>query len=238
MLVPFQCFTFFGRQTEAREPFIPLETELDQLISACGRRTATSLQILKDSAARAGEAARLKWTDIDEMHNTISISKAEKKSKPRTVTVSPKTIAMIKALPKKYGQYIFNPKPQTIKDVFSNIRNRLAENLQNPRLKQIHLHTFRHWKATMEYHRTKDILHVMRMLGHKNIANTRVYTHMIDFANEEYSCAVAENLDEAKKLIEAGLTTSQANTTMVANCSGKGNEMKHTLIAVNLAYLF
>jgi len=37
---------------------------------------------------------------------------------------------------------------------------------------QIHFHTFRHWKATMEYHKTKAILHVMKVLGHKNINNT------------------------------------------------------------------
>jgi len=37
---------------------------------------------------------------------------------------------------------------------------------------QIHFHTFRHWKATMEYYKTKAILHVMKVLGHKNINNT------------------------------------------------------------------
>ena len=55
-----------------------------------------------------------------------------------------------------------------------------------------------------EYHRTKDILHVMRLLGHKNIANTLIYTQLVEFESDEYCSAVANNVDEAKKLIEAG----------------------------------
>ncbi len=54
----------------------------------------------------------------------------------------------------------------------------------------------------MEYQRTKDILHVKWFLGHKRIENTLVYTHLVPFAKEEYTCKVAHNLDEATALIE------------------------------------
>jgi len=46
-------------------PFIPLEQELDTLISGSGKKMSTFLQILKETGARAGEIWRLKWTDID-----------------------------------------------------------------------------------------------------------------------------------------------------------------------------
>jgi integrase len=72
------------------------------------------------------------------------------------------------------------------------------------RLLKIHFHTLRHWKAMMEYRRTKDILYVMKLLGHKNIANTLVYTQLVEFEGDEYCSAIASNLEEAKKLIEAG----------------------------------
>jgi len=39
----------------------------------------------------------------------------------------------------------------------------------------------------MEYHKTKDILHVMQMLGHKNIMNTLKYTQLIDFKGDDYT---------------------------------------------------
>ena len=56
----------------------------------------------------------------------------------------------------------------------------------------------------MEYHKTRDILHVMRLLGHKNIKNTLIYTQLIDVRSDEYVCKTAETVNEAAKLIEAG----------------------------------
>ena len=42
------------------------------------------------------------------------------------------------------------------------------------------------------------ILHVMRILTHKNIKNTLVYTHLVDFNDEEYISRAAWTLDEAR----------------------------------------
>ena len=57
----------------------------------------------------------------------------------------------------------------------------------------------------MEYYKTKDILHVMRLLGHKSLKNTLIYTKLVKFENEdEYICKVAKTPKEVKKLIELG----------------------------------
>jgi len=87
---------------------------------------------------------------------------------------------------------------------FRKQRRRIAHKFGNPRILQIHFHTLRHWKATMEYHKTKDILYVMQLLGHKNIKNTLIYTQLIDVKNDDYVCEVAKSLTEASQLIEAG----------------------------------
>ncbi len=83
-------------------------------------------------------------------------------------------------------------------------RRNLAFKLQNPRLNQIHLHTFRHWKATIEYNRAKDILHVKQMLDHKSIENTLLYTQLVNFESEGYTTKVSKNLKEDCELIESG----------------------------------
>jgi hypothetical protein len=44
----------------------------------------------------------------------------------------------------------------------------------------------------------------MQLLGHKNIQNTLVYTHLLNFENDEFHTAVAENVEKARNLIEAG----------------------------------
>jgi integrase len=52
-------------------PFIPLEKEIDALISGCSKKIAVSLQLLKETGMRIGEAWKLRWTDLDEEQNTI-----------------------------------------------------------------------------------------------------------------------------------------------------------------------
>ena len=56
----------------------------------------------------------------------------------------------------------------------------------------------------MEYHKTKDILHVMQLLGHKNIRNTLVYTHLVNWKSDDYVCKVGKFVKEASELIESG----------------------------------
>jgi len=62
-----------------------------------------------------------------------------------------------------------------------------------------------HWKATTEYAKTKDILCVQKLLGHKSLKTTLLYTQLIALPqNEEYICKIAKNVEGAKDLIEAG----------------------------------
>jgi len=60
----------------------------------------------------------------------------------------------------------------------------------------------------MEYHKTKDILHVMRLLGHRKIDNTMIYINLenalFQAIDEEYQVKVAETSEEIKGLLEVG----------------------------------
>jgi len=60
----------------------------------------------------------------------------------------------------------------------------------------------------MGYHKTHDIFHVQRLLGHKNIQNTAIYitleNSVFQSENDDFHVAVAKTLDEACKLLEVG----------------------------------
>ena len=183
-------------------PFIPMEAELDQLIAGCGRKTATFLQLLKETGVRCVEAWQLRWIDVDFQNNIVTIT-PEKGSEPRQFKVSGKLIAMLNALPREDVK-IWKAKLKTIQRTFQYSRVKIAEKTKNPRLLHVTFHTFRHWKATMEYHKTKDILHVMRMLGHRNINNTLKYTQLIKAEDDEFISKVAKTIEEACALVEAG----------------------------------
>jgi integrase len=192
-------------------PFIPLEVEVDQLIASCSRKVAAILQLIKETGMRAGEAWNLKWTDLDTEHRTVNIS-PEKNSKARQPEISAQLVSMLNALPKRHKLIFRNPdidplaSMETFRRVLAAQRSRTAQKLQNPRIERITLKTLRHFKATMEYHKTKDILHVMQLLGHKDIRNTLVYTHLVNFENDEWVCRVATSKEERVSLIESGFT--------------------------------
>jgi len=190
-------------------PFIPLESEIDSLISGSGRKTASLLLLLKETGMRVGEAWSAKWTDLD-FERSLIIVRPEKGSNSRALKVSNRLISMINLLPKT-SPFIFRLVSQDpitsllyARRNFERQRKRLAEKLQNPRLMQIHFHTLRHFKATMEYQKTRDILHVMRLLGHRNIMHTLTYTHLVDFHSDDYICKVAKTVNEVTALIESG----------------------------------
>jgi integrase len=103
---------------------------------------------------------------------------------------------------------LFNAKIRTLQQNYLDQRRTAARKFNNPRLAKITFTTFRHWKATMEYHKTKDILYVMRLLGHNSLKTTLIYidleTALFREANDEFTVKVADTLEQASKLLEVG----------------------------------
>jgi len=187
-----------------KKPFIPLEKELDSLIAGCGKKTSTLLQLLKETGMRIGEALRLEWIDVDFERNAVTINHPEKNGESRQIRVSNKLLAMLNRLKRKNNKVFGGITMNTAQSNFHVQRKNAAFKLQNPRLRQIHFHTFRHWKATIEYHRTKDILHVMQLLGHRDINTTLIYTQIVSFESNEFIPRRAKSREEEDALIKAG----------------------------------
>ena len=189
--------------------FIPMESEIDALIAGSNKKLAAFLQLLKETAMRAGEAFRLKWTDVDFERRLIILNEPEKGSNPRIWRISTKLVEMLKNLPKRNERIFPNKTLASLKNTFVTTRKRLAYKLQNPRLRRISFHIIRHWKATVEYHKTKDILYVKNLLGHKKIENTEIYITLEkaifgDTANLEFHVKVASTPKEIQSLLEVG----------------------------------
>ena len=170
---------------------------------------ACFLQLLKETGMRPGEAWQLQWMDLDTVTKTVRVT-PEKGSNPRIFHIGPKLVAMLDSMLRNYGNRVFSTPNMPLKHHRDHLRlqrKRIAFKLKNPRLLRITFKTFRHWKGTTEYHRTKDILHVQQVLGHKNIKNTLVY---ITLANElfrdqqEYVSRVAKNAKESCVLVDVG----------------------------------
>ena len=70
----------------------------------------------------------------------------------------------------------------------------------------------------MEYYKTKDILHVKEILGHKSLNNIILYTRLISFRDDGFTASVAHSEEESCKLIEAGFD-------FVCDYNGKGKRI-------------
>jgi len=190
-------------------PFIPTEAEIDSLIAGCPTKLATFIQLLKETAMRSGEAIRLLWTDLEIERRLLTLNRPEKNSLPRQWNnLSQKLLDMLNALPRTDSS-IFGPGTMySLKGTFGRSRRRLSVKLQNPRLLQIHFHTMRHWKATMIYHKTKDLLYTMQFLGHKKSDNTLLYVQLegklFSQIDDEFTVRAANDVKGATMLAEVG----------------------------------
>jgi integrase len=143
------------------------------------------------------------------MSKTVRIT-PEKNSNLRIFHISQKLTPMLNNLPKTYRERVFSKPTQPLdhhRDHFNLQRKRIANKLKNPRIMRITFKTLRHFKGTIEYHRTKDIIHVRQTLGYKKIKNTLVYVHLAEelFKDQQESVSkVAKTEKDACALVDAG----------------------------------
>jgi len=153
-----------------------------------------------------GARANLNWDSIDFGQRNVRI-KPEKGSNPRMMPLSAKVIDMLCNLPRNGDKPLANA--DHMRSCFFQSKRRIVKRLAAPNLMKIHFHTMRHWKGTMEQHKTKDPWHVKTILGHKSIKSTETYIHIEQMlyqgdANDQFTVKVANTMKEATKLMEVG----------------------------------
>ena len=184
--------------------FIPQENELDQLVSGSKHQLATFLQALKETASRFGELLQVEWKDLDTEAMKIAINHPEKGSNARQVKISQKLLLMINQLPRTHKTIFSYTDKDSLRKNFQRARKRIAKNVENPRLLQIHFHTFRHWKATHELKKNHNLWNVAKLLGHKDLKNTQIYVATLGELSDEWIGEVATTKEERLKLINDG----------------------------------
>jgi len=168
---------------------------------------ATLLQLFKEAAIGIGETSKIRSIDVDPKQKVVKVQ-AEKYSNPRIFHISDKLLNMVKMIPRK-SERVLNSNLKVLETYFLALRRWLAQRLSNPRRKEIHFHTIRHWKATMLYHKTKDALYVKEFLGHKRLDSTLKYINIeralfYKGKPEEFHVRIAKGPEEIKSLLEVG----------------------------------
>ena len=190
-------------QIEERLPFVPQEHEAVCILeNTKNLRHATMLRLLYETGMRVGEASRLQFKDLDFEKRTVRVV-PEKGSRARELRLSERLCSLLRECFARYPKEPLPP-PEACRKHLERLRKKLAKTTCNPRLFQVHLHTFRHYRATVWYHTSKDLLWVQSQLGHRSIVNTTRYTRLLNAETDQFICKVAKTLEEAGKLVEAG----------------------------------
>ena len=186
---------------------IPTKAQIEMLVANARPTMSLQLTISKETGLRPVELCNLKVKDIDLETRTIYPTTA-KHGAPRKLKISNSLQA---TLENHINTKKLNPQDKLFKDdaihygkYYRQMRNNLAEKICKPELKTIRLYDFRHYFATMLYHKTRDILLVKQQLGHRKIETTHIYTQLLNLNDDEWTCRTATNVKESMQLKEAG----------------------------------
>lgn len=204
-----------------KQPKIPKEEKINMLISHARTRMALVLSMSRDLGSRPIELTWLKVTDFDLQNGIVNLTGA-KHTIGRNGKLKPSTIEMLKKYINekhlKINDKIFPTESENLSEAYRKLRNDLAEKLQDPTIRTIRLYDFRHFKASIEYDKTKDLLYVKQLLGHKDLRTTLRYTQLLNIQeNDEWTCKATRNTEEAMKLVEVGfnIVTTTPDGTML-----------------------
>lgn len=136
--------------------------------------------LLIDTAARISEILAIEKTNID-MKNHRILLKATKNSDERyvffTKELSEKIIKKI-LIRKSKGKYLLYDYIKKTNATYGQAKYFISNQLKNQfDLQKLHPHMFRHTMATYWIEHGANINFVQKVLGHRNIKSTLIYTH-------------------------------------------------------------
>jgi integrase len=193
----------------AKIPKIPQEGKIDLIIANAPLKLRTAISISKDTGLRPVELMKITLRDLDLQTGAVYPETA-KHGSPRVLKLKNNTLNMLnKYLASRsinLNEPIFGTwNSDRYGKWFRHYRNKTAEKMQDPSIKSIRLYDLRHFFATMTYHNTKDILFTKQQMGHRKIETTLIYTQLLQFDKDDnYTCKVAQNIEQATELIENG----------------------------------
>jgi integrase len=179
---------------------VPTKEAIEKIIASASPKYATVFRLLMETGASPIELHHVTLRDIDFDKGTITIPGC-KGHKARVIKLKHSTVGLLKTYMSQHSGF---PTSVYMGKEFRKYRDRLAKKFNDPAFKQIRLYDLRHYFGTMLYHKTKDILYTMEKMGLTKLETALVYVRLIAFGEDEYTSAVAKNLKEAQKLIEAG----------------------------------
>lgn len=162
------------------------KSEVEKIIAAIkpeglrNLRDRALIEVLFSTGLRISEALALSWASFEEQAGkTMELTVCGKGGWQRVIYFSPKALQAVKEYIKARTDILDKPLlfPITVRAAQIMVKKRAkVAGIE----KRVSPHVFRHSLATDLLKRGVDIAFVSKFLGHRNIQNTLIYTHIID----------------------------------------------------------
>jgi len=193
---------------EPKNIALPTKEKIQMLIADAGELLGIKLQLSMETGLRPIELTRLRVKDLDLEHKTVNPTTA-KRGNPRTLPIS-------ESLKHKLQEHIIRENltqndllfkgtdPDHYGKQYRQMRNKLANKLKDPTIRNIRLYDLRHYFCTKKLNDIGNPYTVMVLMGHTKLTTTQRYMHLLNLNDDEWTCTGATTAKEAAKLIENG----------------------------------
>jgi integrase len=166
--------------------------EIETAGSPKSKDCADFVRFLAFSGALCKEAANLMWSDIDFLGNTLRL-RITKNSEPRSVTVMPEAVTMLKGLRNERSEEPLHQAVLRVREAQKSM-DRAAERAGMTRITH---HGLRHLFVTKLIESGVDIPTAARLAGHKDggALAMRVYGHLRDDNAQRVMAGISFSLD-------------------------------------------
>jgi integrase len=139
---------------------------------------ADLVELMAYSGMRVGEAATLRWRDVDFARGVITVTGGEAGTKNMDIRSVPMTDALRALLHRIHNER--NPQPHDLVSAIRDAKRAINRACKKLNLPHFHHHDFRHFFATTCIEAGVDIPTISRWLGHKDggALAMRVYGHL------------------------------------------------------------
>jgi integrase len=167
---------------KARMRFLNRE-EIPRLIDCATPNLQPVIIAAVSTGMRRGEIFNLKWKDVDFEHGFIQVEKTKNKER-RDIPIDAFLLETLESLSesRKKGNYVFLQKKGT-RITHTFVRDTFKEAKEKAGIEDFRFHDLRHTAASLFASGGCDIMSLKNLLGHKSLAMTQRYSHLMPDAH-------------------------------------------------------
>ena len=191
----------------------PTDEQVKMLISGVKGALSIKVQVMSETGLRPIEIQGEKGLQVKSIHvdqkSITALSTKNCNARP-PMKISDELIARLQTYITKHklqtDDLLFIGAAERFGENYRRARNKLANKLSKPELKNIRLYDLRHYYITKQMRRIQNAEIVRQIVGHKRLNTTQKYIHLLVGTSGEWIVEGTTDKERAKQLLATDFT--------------------------------